>query len=574
MIKDIYFLFDKNNYKVKESLLFLLLRSFISIIPILIIFLFVIEFFKSSISTFNIICLTCGLIINFIVFNVLEHHIYLRFMNLGLDISYGLRLDIGKKLTELYLGFFNENALGEINTIVSEYVSKVEYFVTYTAPFMISSQITVILLTIIFFVLDWRLAICSAIVFPLSYLSFKYSDKISNVVVKDREKSLIKYNSAIVDFVRGINIIKIYNLDLKYFKKFHLATTDFRDKNIENVKATMIPNIFVLFFASISIIILFPVAVYLYITNSISLFKIIFFFIATPTISSAMTDCLFGYIHLKNHVGQGINYINNLMNEKCILENKKDVELNNYDVNFSNVNFSYNHEKTLNNVNFDCEEKTLTALVGPSGSGKTTITNLILRFWDIQEGSIVIGGHDIKEIPLKQLSDLISIVFQDVFLFDSSIMDNIKIAKKDANDDEVIKAAKDAMCHDFIEKLPNGYDTIVGERGSKLSEGEKQRISIARAILKDAPIVILDEATSSLDSENEFLIQKAINKMIKSKTVIMIAHRLYTISSADQIIFLKEGKIVEKGTHKELIDKKGFYYQFWNIQEEVEGWKF
>lgn len=562
MIKELYFLFGKNKYKVKKSLLILLSRSFIGIIPLFIIFLYVLEFFKSSISIFNLIYLTFSLAIIYIVFNVLEHHIYLHFMNLGLDISHDLRLDVGQKLTKLYLGFFDKTTLGMINTIISEYVSKVEYFITYMAPFMISSLFTIVLLTIIFFIFDWRLAICSSVVFPLSYLSFKYSDKISKVVVKNREKSLIRYNSAIVEFIRGIAIIKIYNLNSKYFKRFHFATKDFRDKNIENVKATMIPNIFVLFFASISIIVLFPVGVYLYIIKSISLFKIIFFFIATPTTSSAMIDCLFGYMHLKNHIGYGVNHINDLLNEKAIFGNKDEVKLDNYDIKFSNVSFSYENEKILNNVNFGSDEKTLTALVGPSGAGKTTITNLILRFWDVQEGSIFIGGHNIKDIPLNQLSDLISIVFQDVFLFDTSLKDNIKIAKKDASDEEVIKAAKDAMCHDFIEKLPDAYDTIVGEKGSKLSEGEKQRISIARAILKDAPIIILDEATSSLDSENEFLIQQAIKKMIKSKTVIMIAHRLYTISSADQIIFLKEGKIFEKGTHRELIEKEGLYYIF------------
>lgn len=574
MIRDLYSLFGKNKYKVKKSLLFLLLHSFISIVPLFIIFLFILEFFKSSISISNLIYFTVFLAGTYIVFNSLEHHIYLYFMNLGLDISYDLRLDIGKKLTELHLGFFNISTLGEINTIISEYVSKVEYFITYTAPFMVSSIITVVLLSMIFFILDWRIAICSSMVFPLSYLSFKHSDKVSKIVVKNREKSLIKYNSAIVEFIRGINIIKIYNLNSKQFKKFHLATKDFRDKNIENVKATMIPNIFVLFFASISVIILFPIGIYLYITKSISLFKIIFFFIATPSISSAMADCLFGYIHLKNHVGYGVNCINNLMDEKIISENKNEVKLNNYDIKISEVTFAYENEKVLNNISFKCNEKTLTALVGPSGSGKTTMINLILRFWDVQEGSIVIGGYDIKEMPLKQLSDIISIVFQDVFLFDASLKDNIKMAKKNATDEEIIKASKDAMCHEFIEKLPNGYDTIVGENGSKLSEGEKQRISIARAILKDSPIIILDEPTSSLDAENEYLIQKAIEKMIKSKTVIMIAHRLHTISSADQIIFLKKGEIFEKGTHNELMDKKGHYYNFWNIQEKVREWKF
>lgn len=574
MFKKIYLLSGENKSKIKKSLLVLALFSFISIIPLFIIFFYVLEFFKSSISIYNIIYLTVSLAITYIVYNLLEHYIYLHFMNLGLDISYDLRVEIGKKLNQLYLGFFSSNTLGEINTTTSEYVSKLEYFITYTAPFMISSQITVVLIVIIFFLFDWRLALCSCVVFPLSYIAFKYSDNIAKIVVKNREKSLIKYNSAIIEFIQGMSIIKIFNIDSKYSKKFHNATKDFRDKNIENVTATMIPNIFLLFFASINIIILFPMGIYLYLTKSISLVIMIFFFIATPTMSSAMVDYLFGYIHLKNHVGQAVDYITRLMNEEVILENEKEVKLEKYDIKFSNVSFSYNDEKAIDDISFECNEKTLTALVGPSGSGKTTIVNLILRFWDIQKGFISIDGHDIREIPLNQLLKSISIVFQDVFLFDSSLKDNIKIAKKNATDEEIIKASKDAMCHDFIMNTPQGYDTIVGERGSKLSEGEKQRISIARAILKNAPIVILDEATSSLDAENEYLIQKAIKKMIEYKTVIVIAHRLYTISSADQIIFLDEGKIMERGTHTELINKKDFYYNFWNIQEKTRSWNF
>lgn len=574
MFKDLYRLFGKNRSRIKKSLFFIGLHSFIGIIPLFIIYFYILEFFKTSISISNLIYLTISLAITYIAYNVVEHNTYLHFMNLGLDVSYDLRVRIGKKLSHIYLGFFNLNTLGEINTITSEYVSKVEYFVTYMAPFMFSSQITVILLSIIFFILDWRLALCLSVVFPLSYISFRHSDKIARMVVKKREKSLLRYNSAIVEFIHGMSIIKIFNVDSKHFKKFYHATEDLRDKSIENVKATMLPNIFLLFFASISVMVLFPVGLYLYLMKSIGLFKIIFFFIAAPTMSSAMTNYLFGYIHLKNHIGQGIDYINKLLNAEVISDSENKVELNNFNIKFSDVSFSYNEEKTLKNISFECDEKTLTALAGPSGSGKTTVTNLILRFWDIEKGSISIGGHDIREIPLEQLSKSVSIVFQDVFLFDSSLKDNIKIAKKNATDEEIIKAAKDAMCHEFIEKLPQGYDTVVGERGSKLSEGEKQRISIARAILKDAPIVILDEVTASLDAENEFLIQKAIKKMIESKTVIMIAHRLYTIISADQILFLKEGQIAERGTHNELISINGYYNKFWTMQEENRTWKF
>ncbi len=245
----------------------------------------------------------------------------------------------------------------------------------------------------------------------------------------------------------------------------------------------------------------------------------------------------------------------------------------NYDIKFNNVSFSYDDKKILKNINLKIPEKTTTAIVGPSGSGKSTLCNLIARFWDVTEGSITIGNRDIKEYTLNSLLKNISMVFQNVYLFQDTIANNIKFGKPNATMDEVIEAAKKACCHDFIKSLPNGYNTVIGEGGSNISGGEKQRISIARAILKDAPIIILDEATSNIDPENESRLQEAIAELTKDKTIIMIAHRLKTVKQADQIIVLDNGNIVQKGTHDELINKPGIYANFIGVRKKAIGWK-
>lgn len=268
-----------------------------------------------------------------------------------------------------------------------------------------------------------------------------------------------------------------------------------------------------------------------------------------------------------------MRHIAELMEEKPLPEPEDDVELKNFDIEFVNVSFSYDGKTVLKDVSFAIPEGSTAAFVGPSGAGKTTIVNLIARFWDVDSGEIRIGGRNIKEIKLDRLLSYISMVFQEVILFNDTIMENIRLGRRDATDEEVISAARAARCHEFIEKLPNGYDTIIGERGEKLSEGEKQRISIARAILKNAPIVILDEATVFIDPENENLIQEAINELTKDKTVIVIAHRLSTFVSADQIFVLDKGRIVERGCHDELLAANGLYRRLWNAHQSARGWK-
>jgi ATP-binding cassette subfamily B protein len=269
----------------------------------------------------------------------------------------------------------------------------------------------------------------------------------------------------------------------------------------------------------------------------------------------------------------GIDRYEKLKEVRILDADGREIPLNSFDIEFENVTFSYEDKETLKDINFTAKERSMTALVGASGSGKTTIANLIVRFWDAQKGKVKIGGVDVRDMTCDSLLRYVSMVFQRVYLFHDTIENNIRFGSPDATREEIIAAAKKARCHEFIEALPDGYDTLVGEGGSTLSGGEKQRISIARAILKDAPVVLLDEATASVDPDNEKHIQEAINELVRDKTLIIIAHRLSTIKRADQILVIDDGRIVERGRHEELLAKDGQYKKLWQRRQKAKSWR-
>ncbi len=278
-------------------------------------------------------------------------------------------------------------------------------------------------------------------------------------------------------------------------------------------------------------------------------------------------------VHMLGLIDTSMDKLENIENAEFIDEAGRDFSIASYNIDFTDVFFGYGEIEVLHNLSFQIPQNTTTAIVGPSGSGKSTICNLITRFYDVNSGSVKIGGHDVREFTCDSLLKNISMVFQNVYLFRDTIKNNIKFGSPDATDEQIIAAAKAARCHDFIMALPDGYDTVIGEGGSSLSGGEKQRISIARAMLKDAPIVILDEATASIDPENEHLIQEAISALTHGKTIITIAHRLATIENADQILVIDGGTVAQRGTHKELLQQEGTYKKFIQIREQAEGWR-
>ncbi|BDZ68090.1 ABC transporter ATP-binding protein [Methanobacterium ferruginis] len=573
MYKELLTLSGEKKSQLKSTLILMSIYGMIKTIPLVFLYFVILEFLEPSLNIVKILGLAGLIAISYVILNIIDYHLFLRSMEQGLTISYDVRMRLGDKLTKLSLGFFTKTATGELNTTLGEYVSRVEYFITYMAPYLLSSQISTIIVLVLFFILDWRLALAALSITPLIWLAFRYSDKVAGKVKKEREKSLFEVNSRIVEFIQGISVIKIFNQDVAKFQSFQEAVEDFRDKNIQSTSATIIPSIILLVFSSLFIFVILPFGLYFYFTGTLSLEILIFFIIATPAFSDSLAQYLYGYLHVKHSIGYAIQHIFSVLNEKSIPEPQQTVEIDNFDIEFENVNFSYDDKPLLKDISFRLEDKSVTSLIGPSGAGKTTLTNLIVRFWDVDSGKIKMGGQDLRNIPVKKLLSYISIVFQDVILFNSTVKENIRIGKKDATDEEIIKAAKTARCHEFIGNLPEGYNTIIGEGGSKLSEGQKQRISIARAILKEAPILIMDEATVYLDPQNEKLIQEAINELIKDKTVVVIAHRLSTIKSVDKIVVLENGGIVEEGNHEKLMEEKGVYYNFWETQTAARTWK-
>lgn len=573
MLKNLFFLAGKHRKRLKFILSLMALRGAVKIIPIVILYLILIELLSASVNLWRIITLTIYLAVVLLGINIWDHYIVIFTMKVAHEMCYDIRMKLGDKIRKLALGFFVRRQTGELNTIMSEYVSRVEMFLSAAAPFMFSSLACAFTMMAFFMILDWRMALAAASVIPLALIAFTHADRISERVTKSREESLRRTNSLIVEFIQGMPVIKIFNQVASKFQKFEEVMKDFRDKNIHTVIAMTIPSIILLTFTGLSIVILLPFGLYLYLKGTLPLSTFVFFIIAAPYFSESLAHYLFGYLHAKSPQGRAMRHIAELMEEKPLPEPEDDVELKNFDIEFVNVSFSYDGKTVLKDVSFTIPEGSTAAFVGPSGAGKTTIVNLIARFWDVDSGEIRIGGRNIKEIKLDRLLSYISMVFQEVILFNDTTMENIRLGRRDATDEEVISAARAARCHEFIEKLPNGYDTIIGERGEKLSEGEKQRISIARAILKNAPIVILDEATVFIDPENENLIQEAINELTKDKTVIVIAHRLSTIVSADQIFVLDKGRIVERGCHDELLAANGLYRRLWDAHQSARGWK-
>ena len=381
---------------------------------------------------------------------------------------------------------------------------------------------------------------------------------------------------ATLEYARGLAVVKSFGKAGASMEAMRTACRDSRDINLK-IEWGYIPfNAFHLLALKVASVFIAIVAFYLGMNGSIDFTSMILVELLSFHIFGSLepiSDCA----HVLAIIDDALDHLDALKGESFIDADGRDIKIDNYDIEFKNVDFSYGkgaqRRKVLNDVSLKIPENTVTAIVGPSGSGKTTICNLIARFYDVDKGSVSMGGHDVREFTCDSLLSNISMVFQNVYLFHDTIRNNICFGKPGATEEEMIEAAKKACCHDFIMALPEGYDTVVGEGGGSLSGGEKQRISIARAILKDASVIILDEATASIDPENEHLIQQAISELTKGKTIVTIAHRLATIEQADQILVVDDGQIVQRGTHEELIKVPGKYKNFVDIRSKSEGWR-
>lgn len=483
------------------------------------------------------------------------------------------RIAIAEHLRRLSMGFFNSRDPGDIGAyLVSDYAN-IETLISHILPQVFGSiaMPAVLIVSLAFF--SWKLALAAALVIPLAWPLAWISRKIITWAGRRHQKSKVEAASRMIEYIQGIRLIKSFNLGVAGFERLEKSFRILKRDSIRlegGAGPTMILASFVLN-AGLSLIMLFGFSLLLEGETTVPVY--IMFLILGTRIYEPLLQALM-FLGELNYMRLGVDRVNALINTPPLPDGDDSAPVEDFDIEFRNVSFRYNNTDVLKGISLAIPTRSLTALVGPSGSGKTTVTRLIARFWDVNDGAILIGGRDIRSMAVDDLLSLVSIVFQDVYLFNDTILNNILIGRRDATHEEVIDAARRARCHDFIDALPEKYDTLVGEGGGTLSGGEKQRISIARAILKNAPVVLLDEATASLDPENELYLQEAIGDLVRNRTVVVIAHRLNTITGADQIIVMDEGGIVERGTHEILRASNGLYSALWDEQQRIKGWKF
>ena len=487
----------------------------------------------------------------------------------GFDIVQQIRERMIIKLKKFSLGFYTNERLGEINTILHKDVDNMSLVVGHMwsrmfGDFLIGAVVFIGLASI-----DLKVAILMAVSVPIAliflYLTIKQSERIEN----QNNSALLDMVSLFVEYVRGIPVLKSFSNNKSLDNKLMNKTKKFGEtsKAASRFKAKQL-SIFG-FLLDIGYLVLLIAGTIFVVKGNLDVLHFIIFAVISKEFYKPFASMEQHYMYYVSAV-DSYERLSRILYADVIPDKVNGIIPKDNNIAFENIDFSYEKDEfKMENLNFSIAEKTMTALVGESGSGKTTITNLLLRFYDVHKGKITLGGTDIRDIPYDELLDRISIVMQNVQLFDNTIEENIRVGKKGATKEEIIKAAKKARIHDFIMSLPKGYETDIGENGGILSGGQRQRISIARAFLKDAPILILDEMTSNVDPVNESLIQDAITELAKNRTVLVVAHHLKTIQKADQILVFQKGNLLEKGKHGELLDKNGYYTKLWKAQYEV-----
>ena len=503
------------------------------------------------------------------------------FSNLSTVISHNaaystlrdLRERVVEKLAKVPMGTILDTPSGHYKSIIVDRIEGMEVPFAHLLPEMTSNMLVPLFIIVYLFVLDWRMALLSlaTLFIGLVIMSIgmrNYATEGAGAMAASK-----KMADAVVEYIGGIEVVKAFSQSAGSYEKYADAVrgnADYYIKWMANSQKTMCSYNAVIPSVLLSVL---PGGMALWLSGSLETVT----FMAAVIFSLGLVGPImeaFSFTGSLAMLGKNTEEIDSILNAEELHHANKPVAFGDLEIELKNVSFSYDkQQEVLHGINLSIRPGTMTAFVGPSGSGKTTLCNLIARFWDVNSGGISIGGQDVKEYTFDSLLRNISMVFQNVYLFDDTIENNIKFGCPDATHEQVVEAAKKACCHDFISALPEGYDTVIGEGGGTLSGGEKQRISIARAMLKDAPIIILDEATSSVDPENEDELQRAIEALTHDKTIIMIAHRLKTVRNADQILVLDNTHIVQRGTHAELIQQKGLYADFVSARQEAIGWK-
>ena len=482
------------------------------------------------------------------------------------------RMELGEKLKRVPMGYFNEHRLGDITAAVTTTLGDLESSAVTVMEAVFGGFIHAVVIGIWLLFYEWRIGVLMFIGLILSLLIYGKTQKAGVKYSPRRQAAQVDLVTSVLEYIQGITVIKAFGLANRSNKSVDNAINESAEANIvlEKVFSSLAAVFQMVFkFSRFVIVITAP---YLLMKGETTPEKCLLLIVASFMIYTTV-ELAGSTAAVARVIDTSLDRLEAVSKMPLLDERGIDLTPKAYDITVSDISFAYDEKKVISNVSFSVPQGTSCAIVGPSGSGKTTLCHLIARFWDVQNGEILLGGHNIKDYTCDSLLKNFSIVFQKVYLFEDTIENNILFGKPQATREEMILAAKKACCHDFISALPNGYQTKIGEGGATLSGGEKQRISIARAILKDAPIIILDEATASVDPENERELQQAISELTKNKTLLMIAHRLNTVRGADQILVLDNGRIIQKGNHQELMHQKGLYRRFVEIRENAIGWK-
>ena len=482
------------------------------------------------------------------------------------------RISLAEKLRKLPLSFFGKKDLSDLTTTIMADCTTLEQSFSHWVPEFFGAMISTVLVSICLFVFDWRMALAVLWVLPVSLAIVAFSGKVQNYFTRKQTEAKLAVADGIQEALETMRDLKSNNAEGKYL--------DVLDKKIDKMEGRMIKSelgaaIFVVPASMILKLGMGTVALVggiLLAEGTLTVLSFFMFLLVASRLYDPLASSLQNLAAIIS-TRIPIERMNSIENYP-VQPGTDELKTKGYDIVFENVSFSYNTgEQVLNNVSFTAKQGEVTALIGPSGGGKSTAAKLAARFWDADSGKITIGGQDVRNVDPEKLLSAYSIVFQDVTLFNNTVMENIRIGRQGATDAEVLAAAKEAQCDEFVEKLPEGYQTMIGENGSMLSGGERQRISIARALLKDSPVILLDEATASLDAENETQIQKAISRLVKGKTVLIIAHCMRTVKGADKLVLLKEGKVAEQGAPQELFAKGGLYTKMCKLQQQSGNWK-
>ena len=482
------------------------------------------------------------------------------------------RISLAEKLRKLPLSFFGKRDLSDLTTTIMADCTTLEQSFSHWIPEFFGSMISTVIIAVCLFIFDWRMALAALWVLPVSLAIVAFSGKVQNYFTRRQTEAKLAVADGIQEALETMRDLKSNNAEEKYLKGL--------DKKIDLQEKRMIASelggaLFVVPAGMILKLGIGTVALVggmLLANNAITVLTFFMYLLVVSRLYDPLSSSLqnLAAIISTNIPIERMNEIENYPVQPGTAE----LRTHGYDIVFDNVSFAYNTgEQVLSGVSFTAKQGEFTALIGPSGGGKSTAAKLAARFWDADSGKITLGGTDVKTVDPEKLLSAYSIVFQDVTLFNNTVMENIRIGRQGATDEEVLAAAREAQCDEFVEKLPEGYQTMIGENGSALSGGERQRISIARALLKDSPVILLDEATASLDAENETHIQRAISRLVKGKTVLIIAHRMRTVEGADKLVLLKDGKVAEQGSPEELLAKGGIYAKMCQLQQQSGEWR-